>query len=154
MKRIKLLIFGLIYASTVAAGTVFMPSRAAAAVPAQCKINFLGFPAWFEYLDVEVKTINGDEVCDVVGPARSDGTLDIPRVSVRVSLAVIDILLRLAGIIAFFFIVYSGFKFTLSQGSPDKEKEARETAINAVIGMVIAMVSVGIVTFIGRQLVS
>lgn len=132
-----------------------------------CRKSFLGFPSWYKYLEVERNS--GTGVCEVVGPSETvvddRGTpeftaddvtydrLNTTSVVTRVGLAIIDILLRVAGAVAFAFIVVSGFKFVLSQGNPDQEKAARETAINAVIGMVIAMFAVVIVTYIGNRIV-
>lgn len=114
-----------------------------------CSNSFLGLPAWYKYLEL-------DSNCTVVGPsiAKEDGStrLDMTKVITRVSLAVIDILMRVGGMVAFGFIVYSGFRFVMSQGNPDQEKAARETAINAVIGMVITIFAIGIVTFIGNRI--
>lgn len=116
-----------------------------------CKNSFLGLPRWYDYL-----VLDGD--CTVVGPSvtKEDGTtrLDMSKVITRVALAVIDILMRVGGMVAFGFIVFSGFKFTLSQGNADQEKAARETAINALIGMVITIFAIGIVTFIGNRISS
>lgn len=119
------------------------------ATPKDCSNSFLGLPTWYEYLQL-------DEDCTVVGPsvANDDGStrLDITKVITRVSLAIIDILMRVGGMVAFGFIVYSGFRFVMSQGNPDQEKAARETAINAIIGMVITIFAIAIVTFIGNRL--
>lgn len=117
----------------------------------KCTNSFLGLPTWYRYLEL-------DSNCTVVGPsvAKEDGTtrLDMTKVITRVSLAIIDILMRVGGMVAFGFIVYSGFRFVMSQGNPDQEKAARETAINALIGMVITIFAVAIVTYIGNRLAS
>ena len=122
---------------------------------AKCFKSFLGLPHWYEYLEV-------DSNCTVTGPSEevTDGNgnthdrLVVSAVVTRVALAIIDILMRVGGMVAFGFIVYSGFKFTLSQGNADQEKAARETAINALIGMVITIFAIGIVTFIGNRISS
>lgn len=121
-------------------------TRGDAAV-SKCFKPFLGLPHWYEYLEV-------DDQCRVTGPESTEtpGSLDMSRVITRVALAVIDILMRVGGIVAFGFIVYSGFRFVMSAGNPDQEKAARETAINALIGMVITIFAVAIVTFIGNRL--
>lgn len=128
--------------------TLLFPAAALAARgPDRCYQGLLGFPHWYEYLDL-------DSECKVVGPADSidSSKLEISAVAVRVVMAIIDILMRIGGIVAFIFIVVSGFKFVLSQGDPSKEKDARETAINAVIGLVITIFAIGIITFIGGQI--
>lgn len=123
-------------------------SAADDATAGNCSNSFLGLPTWHKYL-------TKDSNCTIVGPTKQGSDeLDVPKVATRVGLAVIDILLRVGGMVAFAFIVISGFKFTLSQGNPDQEKAARETAINAVIGMVITIFAVAIVSFIGDKISS
>jgi hypothetical protein len=123
-------------------------SAADEAPPDSCSNSFLGLPTWHKYL-------TKDSSCTIVGPSKQGSDqLDVAKVATRVALAVIDILLRVGGMVAFAFIVISGFKFTLSQGNPDQEKAARETAINAVIGMVITIFAVAIVSFIGDKISS
>lgn len=127
----------------------------------KCRKSFLGLPHWYEYLEL-------DSNCTVVGPCvnEDDGSvppdcktadssktrLDVTKTATRVAMAIIDILMRVGGMVAFGFIVYSGFRFVMSAGNPDQEKAARETAINALIGMVITIFAVAIVSYIGRRL--
>ena len=142
-------------------------------------VTFLGIPAWYKYLEVASITPTdkngaptGDPICQVVGPcvwlegntgggepgkstdqcAPNQTRIDIPRVVQRVAIVVLDMLLRIAGIVAFGFLVYSGFRFVLSGGDSNKAKVARETAFNAAIGLGIAIVATGIVSFIGRSI--
>lgn len=126
-----------------------------------CKKDFLGFPRWYEYLTL-------DTDCRITGPSKdaldNDGnpiidkngenvtTVDIAKATPLVLIAVIDILLRLAGMVAFAYIIISGFKFVLAQGNADKEKAARQTVINAAIGLVITIVAIGLTTSLGRFL--
>lgn len=106
-------------------------------------------------------------ICQVVGPCvdkdsgqpvgNCDGTttrLNVAIVTQRVAIAILDILLRIAGIVAFIFIVVAGFKFVLSEGDANKAKDARNTALNAAIGLGIAIVATGIVSFVGRSISS
>ncbi len=147
----KKLLFTFLLVTSVFGLFNFQSAYAADPVPAakNCSNAFLGLPTWYKYLQL-------DENCTVVGPSveKEDGTkrLDMTKVITRVALAVIDILMRIGGMVAFGFIVYSGFRFVMSQGNPDQEKAARETAINALIGMVITIFAIAIVTFIGRRL--
>lgn len=134
-----------------------------AALPANCeKGSFLGLPRWYEYLELDPDT------CKIIGPSKeaidSEGNaityddgrvkteVDIAKAAPLVFLAVIDILLRVAGMAAFVYIIISGFKFVTAQGSPDKEKAARQTIINAAIGLVISIVAIGLVTAVGNFL--
>ena len=98
-----------------------------------CSNNtFFGLPSWYKY------------VCgrDFLIPE------DIPLVL----LALVEILLRVAGLVAIGFVVFGAVKYVVSQGEPDKTADAKGTIINALAGMVIATLSVAIVTFMGNRL--
>lgn len=117
---------------------------------------FLGFPTWYRYLEFEYNEETDD--CKVVGPAYEDGenagNLRWPEVVGRVAIAVVEIGLRFAGIIAVAYVIYGGFRFITSQGDPENAKSARQTIQNALIGLVIALVAIGSVSFIGAQFLS
>ena len=65
--------------------------------------------------------------------------------------AVIDILLRIAALVAVGFIVVGGVSYVTSQGEPDRTKTALRTIINALIGLAIAIAATAIVTFIAGR---
>lgn len=133
---------------------IFMPSVvfaddevAAAGSVKDCSKSFLGIPTWYAYLKV-------DPDCMPLNANNKpiEGIDDIAGVIPKIVIAVVDALLRVAGVVAFIFIVASGFRFVLAQGSPDKEKQARSALFNAIIGAVIATSAAFIVSFIGRRL--
>lgn len=120
--------------------------------------GFFGLEPWYQYLpDNYFQTINGSS-CDLkcfnllpmsgtvndCGRAQSDLPL--------VLLAIIDDLLRVAGMVAVIFVLYGAVKYTTSQGSPDATSEAQSTVINALLGMAIAMIAVLVVSYIGNAL--
>lgn len=115
-----------------------------------CTSSFLGLPSWHRYLEKDIK--NGR--CEIVGPSsQEDPTqLDWPRVVGYVSIAVVEILLRIASLVAVGYVVYGGFRYITSQGDPENAKSARQTIINAIIGLVIAIASASIVSFLGNRL--
>lgn len=110
--------------------------------------GFLGLETWFHYLpqkDFDADcTINKN--FSLLG---SNGT-DSPMLTI--GLAVLDDLLRIAALVAIGFVVWGGIQFVTSQGSPDAVSKARQTIINALIGLAIAIVAASIVAFIGNQL--
>jgi hypothetical protein len=69
-----------------------------------------------------------------------------------VLLAVIDDLLRLAGLLAVGYVIYGAIRYILSQGSPEETAKAQSTIVNALIGLALAMLAVGIVSFVGGKL--
>lgn len=60
----------------------------------------------------------------------------------------IEIALTIAVFVAVGFIIYGGFRYIISSGDPSGVKKAKETIVNAIIGLVLAMLSFGIVRFI------
>lgn len=150
------LTIGLIVAGVVfVAGLGLAPARAAAVQNDLCHKSdgFLGFPTWYEYL--EVGPYNGDP-CAITGPSdiNPDGTksFSFEKAIPRILLAIVDILLRVAGMVAVGYVIFGGFKYMTSQGDPDALKKAQGTVVGALIGLAIAIVSVTIVTFVGSKL--
>jgi uncharacterized membrane protein (DUF373 family) len=69
-----------------------------------------------------------------------------------IALAILDILLYVAGMVAVVFVIYGGVKYILSQGNPENTKKAWGTILNSLIGLVIAILSTTIVNFIGQSI--
>lgn len=103
-----------------------------------CERNFLGFPTWFKYLHTH-------EARDC--SPRLDGLNDIWLIG----LAVVEILLRLAMLAAIAFTVYAGIKFAASRGNADKVESARNTLLDALTGLIIAIIATAAVAFIGTR---
>jgi hypothetical protein len=109
---------------------------------------FFGFPVWYKYLDVG---LDKNDPCAIKGPSNDKG-FDWSKAVPRIGLAVVEILLRIAGLVAVGFTIYGGFRYMTSQGEPENLKRAQGTIINALVGLVIAMLATGIVTFLGSIL--
>ncbi|MCX6729077.1 MAG: pilin [Candidatus Saccharibacteria bacterium] len=123
------------------------PKVQAAVDPACDKSSaFLGMPVWYKYLDVGPED---KDPCAITGPKNAEGGLDIQKAIPRVGLAVVEILLRIAGMVAVAFVIYGGFKYVTSQGEPEAYKTAQRTIINALIGVAISVLAVTIVSVIG-----
>ncbi len=104
---------------------------------------FFGLKPWYEYLDTNadctIKTFNV-----LGGDAGSDFVL--------VALVLVDDLLRIAGLVAIGYVIYGGILYVTSQGSPDQTGKAQNTILNALIGLVIAVLAVAFVTFLGNRI--
>lgn len=96
--------------------------------------GFLGFPTWYEFLN-----------CNSTGSPELSKITDIWAILA----AVIDILLRLAALLAVGMIIYGGATYMTSQGSSDKTNRARGTIISAAVGLLICSISIAIVHFVG-----
>lgn len=114
--------------------------------------TFFGLPVWYEYLkSYEHADSSGACSFDFSNGKKTTQVSDASAF-VLIGLALVDILLRLIGIIAVIFVIVGGVRFVISQGEPDKIKQARGTIIGALVGVVIAVTAAAIVAFIGKKL--
>lgn len=120
--------------------TTITPQPAAAAVCNEDRV--LGIPPWFRGLVKE----DGNQ-CVVIEPAAVGG---LQQFIWKIVLNIIDMALVIVGYIAVFFILFGGFQFITGGSSPDQVSKARKTILNAVIGLTIALASIGIVNLIFR----
>ncbi len=145
MIRIRRLtqIFIVFMYSFLLVGIFFGSARAYAARCAQS--SFLGFPTWYKYLDSNIDTdpLTNATVCNLDIKGINDTWLIIA--------AVIEILLRVAALVAICFIIYGGVSYVISQGAPDKTKQAQSTAINALVGLTITVIASAAVSFIANS---
>ena len=110
----------------------------------RCYSNtFLAFPRWYEYLDVDRNNSTG--VCQVVN-------LKLPADLTLIVMAILDMALYLAGLVAVGFVIYGAIQYVTSRGEPEGVRDAQSTIINALIGLVIALIATGVVHFIGSQI--
>ena len=105
--------------------------------------SFFGLVPWYHYLNV-------DNRCNIKSFTflKAGESGDIPLVL----LAVVDDLLRIAGLVAVGFVIYAGIQYITSQGEPDKTAKAQSAIINALVGLAVSIVAVGVVTYIGGRL--
>jgi hypothetical protein len=103
--------------------------------------SFFGFPHWWRYLDIQK---------DALGKCAP--VVHMPGGLWAIGLAVIDILLRLAGIAAVLSIIIAGISYIGAAGSSDKITAARKRIVNSLIGLAIVLAASGIVSFIGNRL--
>ena len=87
------------------------------------------FPTWFHGLNCT------NDVVQIT---------DVSQVWVIV-MNIVQILIIAGGYVALYFIIWAGFKYIIAAGDPQKITTAKETITNAVIGLVIVLVSVAIV---------
>jgi hypothetical protein len=93
--------------------------------------RFLGFPTWYEYLS---------------GTCANPKITSINDVWLIVA-AIIEILLRIAGMAAVALIIFAGFQYITSEAEPDTVNKARKTIINALVGLAISILAATIVNF-------
>lgn len=111
------------------------PSTAAAA---GCDNYFLTIPPWYRGLT--------DGNCNIVSPGNS--TPELQKFIWTIVLNIIEIMLHLVGYVTIFFIIFGGFKYMTAAGSSDGMAKAKTTIMNAVIGLVLSIVSIAIVNLV------
>jgi hypothetical protein len=84
---------------------------------------------------------------DGLGPDGPSSLSDILTVIANV----IRILLVLSGFLAGVFIVVGGIKYITSLGNPGNVQKAKETWVNAVLGLGIVLAAYAVVTFIVQR---
>lgn len=102
---------------------------------------FFFLPPWWMYLDGEK---------DSLGQCVPYFTF--PGDIWAVGLAVIVMLLRLAGFVAVVAIIIAGVRYMGAGGNPEKAASARKSLYNALIGLAIALTATAAVAFIGNRL--
>ncbi|MGZ6005340.1 MAG: pilin [Candidatus Saccharimonadales bacterium] len=118
-----------------------------------CTQDFFGLEPWYKFIgnemgsNCEIKCFNLVKKTDGPNPCGQTAS-DVPFVL----LAIVDDLLRIAGLFALGFVFVGAFKYVTSQGSPDATASAQNTIINALVGLVLAVAAVSIVSFIGHKL--
>lgn len=88
--------------------------------------------------------------CSIKSPGGSE---DSQKAFVtRIVLTIVEDLLQVAAYITIGYIIYGGFIYLTSGGSSDRAARGMKTVMNAAIGLVIAMASIGLVNFIAGYL--
>lgn len=102
--------------------------------------NLLGLPTWYKYLNSDITAGK----CSVI--------FNFPEDMGKIALAIVEILLRLGGMVAVVFVIYGGVRYIISQGEPEGIAKAKGTIVNALIGLAITIIAVGLVNMIARVL--
>jgi len=114
---------------------------------------FLATPA----LAAVYNPIGGSDACD---PAKNPNPpdvckdLDVTDGKAAVSSTVqnvIDILFYVIGVIAVIMIIVGGIKYVTSNGDSSALTSAKNTILYAIVGLVVALLSYGIVKFVLNQ---
>ncbi|MBI2007794.1 hypothetical protein HYS85_00955 [Candidatus Saccharibacteria bacterium] len=106
--------------------------------------NFFFFiPPWYKYLALANKL---DASCNLNKSFAFPGDIWL------IALAVLDMLLRLAGFVAVVAIIIAGVSYIFASGNPEKAASARRRIYNALIGLVVALVATAFVSFIGNRI--
>ena len=102
--------------------------------------HFFFLPPWWEYLN---------QTTDQLG--QCSPIFHFPGDIFPVALAILDMLLRLAGFVAVVSIIIAGSQYIVSMGNAEKVTSARKRIINSLIGLAIAFTATLAVAFIGSK---
>jgi hypothetical protein len=168
----KIALLGVLLFCAVAIGISFLGNQRAAALalPApttiaditdKCDKGFLGLKPWYHFMPNELGVPKqGSTPADRCGvrcfnlfvqaqPNECGQTQsDIPGII----LAIIDDLLRIAGLVAVAFIIIGSFQYVGSRGNAERTAQAQSTVISALTGLIVALVAVAFVSFLGKRL--
>ena len=108
-----------------------------------CQRTFFGLKSWYAYLQ-----LNGYPDCSVKNFTLLGGQSSF----LLIGLAILDDLIRVAALVAVAFVIYGGIQYVTSQGSPEDTTKARQTIINALVGLLLAIVAASLVSFVGSKL--
>jgi hypothetical protein len=135
-KTLRHYIAALLFATT--AGGAFMAVATPQPTYAACGDRLLTFPAWHRGLT--------DSKCNIVQPDPAPGGL--AKFIWKIGLNIVEAMLQIVGYVTVGYIIFGGFKYMTSSGSSDGMAKARETILNAVIGLILSILSVGIVNLV------
>lgn len=113
-----------------------IPGISTVAQAASCKQSFFGLPVWYKYLD-------GADACEPKLTQLNDLWL--------VAFAIAEILLRLAILVGIAYVLIGGLKYITSRANPDKLNQAKNTVIDGLTGVVIAIIAIAVVSFIAGR---
>jgi Type IV secretion system pilin len=119
-----------------------------AANKTQCDGTFLGLPSWHKYLPKDKTT------CEIKLDFYNPNLKGDPALNKLwlIAAAVIEILMRVGGLIAIIWIIRAGFEMSMSNGDPGAVKELRQRIIYTGVGLVIIVLAQGIVGFVAGKI--
>lgn len=103
--------------------------------------SFFFFPPWWEYIPAQINDLGACSPHYV-----------FPSSIWLIALALIDMLMRLAGFLAILSIFIASIEYIIAIGNPEKITNARKRIINSLVGVAIAFSAVAVVTFAGKAL--
>jgi hypothetical protein len=106
-----------------------------------CSHSFFFLPNWWEYFPNQPSPPN----CEII-------VNNFPADIWLIGLAIIDMLLRVAGLVAIISIIIAGVSYIVSGGNPENTAKARRRIYNSLIGLAIVFVAAAVVAFIGNEL--
>lgn len=92
-------------------------------------------------------TFGQNSQVQISGDANFSSSTDGTRTFLALANQALNLVLLVVGVLAVFYLIYSGFLYITSGGNPDNVKKARAGIINSIIGIVIILAAFVIVKF-------
>lgn len=131
------------------------PTALAAPTPAapqnKCGTGVTFFPRWYDGLcdSTTGNVVSPDNMNTTPGTDEASTTGNKLAAWITViALNIVSMLLYAVGYVSLGFIIFGGFKYMTSGDNSSGTAAARKTILNAVIGLVLSIMSVGIVKFV------
>ena len=138
MAKLRIWVAAMLMVAGLGGMTASLAAPMTAAAADGCDTRFLTIPPWYRGLT--------DDKCNIKSPGGT--SVDLQRFIWTIVLNIIEIMLHLVGYVTIFFIIYGGFKYMTSAGAPDGMTKAKTTILNAVIGLVLSIMSIAIVNVV------
>ena len=143
MKKIKQIAMSLVLMMTVLSGSAGMiVAGANTAGAAGCSGGSTIFPRWYDGLCEDGK---------IKSPASFKGGDDktgIGKFITIIAINIVTILLTVVGYVSLAFIIWGGIKYMISGDNASGTGAAKKTILNAIIGLVLSIMSVAIVRLV------
>lgn len=140
MKRLKTFLLGglFIFAFAAPLMATIAPSQSAYA-DAACENRILGIPPWYRGLT------GPSPDCNIVSP---DDVGGLSAFIWKIVLNVLEMAIVATAYVASFFILYGGFLYITGGALPAQLEKARNTILNAVIGLVICLAAIALTNLV------
>jgi len=147
MKKIRQLIMSIgVFGMSLTGMSALAATQSTPVQAASCggSANILAIPGWY------------DGLCDGNGKIKSpkdfatagDDRTGIGKFASIVAMNIVTILLYITGYVSLAFVIWGGFKYMISGDSSSGTSAAKSTILNAVIGLILSIMSIAIVRFI------
>lgn len=104
--------------------------------------SFFGIAHWWQYIH------DGEyDAFDKCTPK-----VNFPNGIWPIGLAVVDILLFVAGLVAVISIIVAGVQYMSTVGNAEKGVSARKRIVNSIIGLAIVLIATTLVNFVGSSI--
>ena len=140
---ISMTLFGVLTLST----TLSLPSYAATSCD---NARFITMPAWYRGLTKEAGGGCEIDITQAGNDENKGGSIG-PAIYL-IALNVGEMMMHIASYVAIAFVFVGGYRFMISSANADVNARARKTIINALVGLAVSMLAIGIINLLFDRL--